>query len=85
MTSQTTCEYEVSGDESVCQIRLDFDTFDIADPTTAGACSTDYFDAVGSTGRNPPRICGSASGQHSMNNGDFQYNLLFWVDEISTL
>ena len=65
ITSQTTCEYEISGDESICQIRLDFNTLDIADPTTAGACSTDAFDAVGPSGKNPPRICGTASGQHS--------------------
>ena len=49
----------------ICQIRLDFDTFDIADPATTGACNTDYFDAVGGTGSNPPRICGSSTGQHS--------------------
>ena len=44
---------------------MDFDDFDIADPTSAGACSTDYFDAEGQSGVNPPRVCGNLKGQHS--------------------
>ena len=72
VTTQTTCEYEIEGDDSICQIRLDFDTFDIADPANTGACNTDFFDAVGGSGSNPPRICGTSTGQHS---NDHQYIL----------
>ena len=45
--------------------RLDFDKFEIAQPGTNGNCATDQFDAVGNSGNNPPRVCGSLTGQHS--------------------
>ena len=45
--------------------RLDFDNFNIAQPNDNGACNTDTFDAVGQSGKNPPRVCGTLTGQHS--------------------
>ena len=36
----------------------------LADAAATGACS-DYFEATGDTGQNPPRICGTNTGYHS--------------------
>jgi len=62
--------------ESVNRIRLDFTTFDIADPavatagsttsgSAAGDCATDSFSvSAGGGGRSSPIICGANTGQH---------------------
>jgi len=58
------CAYSVtpiSGCE-ICQIRLDFDNFDITDAAT-GQC-TDYLTMTGPTGRNPEPLCGTLTGMH---------------------
>ena len=31
---------------------------------TSGACGVDDFEAAGQTGKNPPTICGTNTGQH---------------------
>ena len=58
--------------------RLDFETFDIADPDatagtptagTATQCLTDVFVVSGQT-NNVPGICGYNQGQHSKENGE---------------
>lgn len=47
----------------VCQLRIDFLDFSLAQPTGDGVCSNDYFTVSG--GASPvPRICGENSGQH---------------------
>ena len=46
----------------ICQIRLDFDNFDITE-TTAGVC-TDSFGISGPSGRNPLDLCGTLTGAH---------------------
>ncbi|CRK86160.1 CLUMA_CG000036, isoform A [Clunio marinus] len=47
----------------VCQLRIDFLEFTLAQPTGDGLCSSDYFGVSG--GSSPvPRICGENSGQH---------------------
>ena len=47
---------------AICQLRLDFDNFDITDAAT-GIC-TDSFTAAGPTGRNPMDLCGTLTGMH---------------------
>ena len=66
-TTQTagTCRYtlpKVSSD--ICRIRLDFVDAVLADPSTAGLCTTDYFTATQKTGPTIPPICGTNTGQH---------------------
>ena len=46
----------------ICQMRLDFDNFDITE-TTAGVC-TDSLTVTGPTGRNPMDLCGTLTGMH---------------------
>jgi hypothetical protein len=45
--------------------RLDFQTFQIANPAATGACTTDTFIVKGTSGKNPPTVCGTLTGQHS--------------------
>lgn len=48
----------------VCQLRIDFLDFSLAQPTGDGVCSNDYFTVSG--GSSPvPRICGENSGEYS--------------------
>merc|ERR1711997_1320332 len=64
-TSYTTtgsCAYTVTPlSTDICQLRLDFDNFDITE-TTAGVC-TDSFAASGPTSHNPNTVCGTLSSQ----------------------
>ena len=59
-------------------LRLDFQSMSLADAAATGACS-DYFEATGDTGQNPPRICGTNTGYHSKTlcqkklNGKFRF------------
>ena len=46
----------------ICEIRLDFDNFDITE-TTAGVC-TDSFAVTGNSGQNPLDLCGTLTGFH---------------------
>lgn len=47
----------------VCQLKINFLDFSLAQPTGDGVCSNDYFTITG--GSSPvPRICGENSGQH---------------------
>ena len=48
----------------ICQLRLDFDNFDIVE-TTAGVC-TDSLTIGGPTGRNPMDLCGTLTGLHGI-------------------
>merc|ERR1711879_48765 len=57
------CAFTVYYSQSdICQIRLDFTFFDITE-TTAGVC-TDSFAVTTPTGRDPPTLCGTNTGQH---------------------
>ena len=47
---------------AICQLRLDFDNFDITE-TTTGTC-TDSLTMAGPTGRNPFDLCGTLTGMH---------------------
>eukprot|EP00093_Oithona_nana_P004803 04803.XXX_226673_223125_1 [CDS] Oithona nana genome sequencing. len=46
----------------ICQIRIDFETFDISPPDFRGQCSTDFFLVTG--GSPVPTLCGTNTGQH---------------------
>ena len=48
----------------ICQLRLDFDNFDITESTTAGTC-TDSFAMTGPSGQNPLNLCGTLTDFHS--------------------
>lgn len=48
--------------DDICQIRLDFVTFNIAPPNNTGECLTDFFLVTG--GSAVPQICGINDGQH---------------------
>ena len=48
--------------DDICQIRLDFVTFNIAPPNNTGECLTDFFLVTG--GSAVPQICGTNDGQH---------------------
>jgi hypothetical protein len=58
------CNMQVTRSGSdVCQLRVDFLDFSLAQPTGDGACTNDYFTITG--GSSPvPRICGENSGHH---------------------
>ena len=66
-TTTGTCTFtinKVSAD--ICQLRLDYDSFSGFGTTTpAGTCS-DSLEVKGQTGKNPPSICGTNTGYHSM-------------------
>ncbi|XP_045028652.1 uncharacterized protein LOC116921106 [Daphnia magna] len=49
--------------QPICQVRLDFDMFSIAQPNTNSVCATDVFRVSGSLNPVPP-ICGDNSRQH---------------------
>ncbi|XP_069960513.1 uncharacterized protein [Cherax quadricarinatus] len=51
---------------SICQLRLDFLDFQLAQPDVDGNCNVDFLTVSPSS--TVPRICGSNSGQHSKNN-----------------
>lgn len=51
----------------ICQIRLDFDNFVLAAPTTSGSCAptaNDQFTVTSPTNQYYPVICGTNTGQH---------------------
>lgn len=47
----------------VCQLRIDFLDFSLAQPNGDGTCATDYMTVTGGSSR-VPRICGENTGQH---------------------
>ena len=52
---------------AICQIRLDFETFKIAQvTTTTGTCDSDKVSFTSPAGRNPPSLCGTLTDTHSM-------------------
>merc|ERR1711971_829098 len=62
-TTTGSCVYSVTPLSSeICQLRLDFDNFDIVE-TTTGTC-TDSLTIAGPTGRNPMDLCGTLTGLH---------------------
>ena len=64
-TTAGSCAYSVSPVSSeICQLRLDFQNFDITDVVTTGLC-TDSFSISSPSGQNPLDLCGTLTDQHS--------------------
>merc|ERR1712223_1725410 len=62
-TTAGSCTHAVTPVNSdICQMRLDFDNFDITE-TTAGVC-TDSFAMTGPSGQNPLNLCGTLTNFH---------------------
>jgi len=62
-TTTGTCTFSVTPlNTDICQLRLDFDNFDIVEDST-GIC-TDSLTIAGPTGRNPMDLCGTLTGLH---------------------
>jgi len=69
-----TCEYDVNTEafpDTICQIRLDFDTVQTVAPILAidgangiGSCTSDTIAFTSPSGKNPPTYCGDISGTH---------------------
>ncbi|KAF2347933.1 CUB domain [Trinorchestia longiramus] len=47
---------------NICQYRLDFDSFNIAQPDLSSDCTQDFFGVTG--GSMVPKLCGDLTGQH---------------------
>merc|ERR1712020_77028 len=64
-TSDTTCAYTVTPlSTDICQLRLDFKDFDIADTAAGSAACIDSFAVTSGSGRIYPVLCGTLTGQH---------------------
>ena len=50
--------------DNICQLRLDLETMNLAEPSSNSMCEEDTFTIVGTAGENPRVICGENSGQH---------------------
>ncbi len=52
--------------DAICQIRLDFDHFQISEPTAGpGSCDGDTVTFTSPSGFSPPEYCGTMTGTHS--------------------
>ncbi|XP_046638055.1 uncharacterized protein LOC124316262 isoform X3 [Daphnia pulicaria] len=70
ISSESSCGLTVKLDQylmeqrkPVCQIRLDFQAFSLAQPNTESVCNIDSFQVAGALNK-IPIICGDANGQH---------------------
>nr|XP_046915736.1 uncharacterized protein LOC124496272 isoform X2 [Dermatophagoides farinae] len=59
-----TCQITIEKQPNVCQLRLDFDEFTLAQPDENGQCTTDSFMIRTSVGERLPILCGENPGQH---------------------
>ncbi|XP_013775019.2 uncharacterized protein LOC106459893 [Limulus polyphemus] len=59
-----TCQMTIKNINNICQMRLDFLEFNIAQPDRNGRCTTDSFIVGSSIGERYPILCGENSGQH---------------------
>lgn len=63
-TTAGSCIFSVTPlSTDICQLRLDFVAFDLAEDTSTGACTDSFAVSVGS-GRTYHVLCGTATGQH---------------------
>lgn len=60
-----TCQVTIEKANNVCQLRLDFEDFILAQPDENGLCTTDSFMVRTTVGERLPILCGENSGQHS--------------------
>ncbi|XP_018013361.1 uncharacterized protein LOC108670404 [Hyalella azteca] len=53
-------------DNNICQLRLDFVSFELEPPNVNGVCETDFMTITGSANdATIPKLCGSNTGKHS--------------------
>lgn len=57
------CSLRVEPNEGICQLRIEFLDFSLAQPSGDGICNTDVFSVSGGAS-NVPSLCGENSGQH---------------------
>lgn len=60
-----TCQVTIEKTLNVCQLRLDFDEFKLAQPDENGLCTTDSFMVRTTVGERLPILCGDNAKQHS--------------------
>ncbi|XP_022670185.1 uncharacterized protein LOC111254024 isoform X2 [Varroa destructor] len=63
-TGTSTCDVTIEKNSDICQIRLDFIEFSLAQPDYKGVCSHDAFMVRSTVGEKLPILCGENSGQH---------------------
>ncbi|XP_050072956.1 uncharacterized protein LOC126561051 [Anopheles maculipalpis] len=92
-----TCTFTITPSSGICQLRIDFRTLTLSQPTGDGACNTDRLTIVGASPSVVP-ICGENTGQHLYvnfvgsgpislriaTNGDVSFNRL-WNIELSQI
>ncbi|KAF7492136.1 hypothetical protein SSS_05422 [Sarcoptes scabiei] len=59
-----TCQVTIDKQPNVCQLRLDFEEFSLAQPDENGQCTTDSFMVRTTVGERLPILCGENNGQH---------------------
>ncbi|XP_035205780.1 uncharacterized protein LOC118180828 [Stegodyphus dumicola] len=59
-----TCQVTVEKQPNVCQLRLDFEEFSLAQPDRLGLCTKDSFMVRTTVGERLPILCGENRGQH---------------------
>lgn len=57
------CSLRVEPNEGICQLRIEFLDFALAQPSGDGICNTDVLSVSGAAS-NVPLLCGENSGQH---------------------
>jgi len=63
-TTAGACSFTIKPlNDAICQLRLDFINHDTTDVAATGVC-TDTTVVTGPTGKNPPTVCGTLTGQH---------------------
>ncbi|EAA04046.4 AGAP006913-PA [Anopheles gambiae str. PEST] len=92
-----TCTFTVNPSSGICQLRIDFRSLTLSQPTGDGSCTTDRLTIVGGSPAVVP-ICGENTGQHLYlnfagsspislriaTNGDVSFNRL-WNIELSQI
>jgi len=59
-----TCQVTIEKQPNVCQLRLDFEEFTLAQPDENGLCTTDSFMVRTTVGERLPILCGENGQQH---------------------
>ncbi|KAJ6220058.1 hypothetical protein RDWZM_005870 [Blomia tropicalis] len=59
-----TCQVTIDKQPNVCQLRLDFEEFSLAQPDENGQCTTDSFMVRTTVGERLPILCGDNNAQH---------------------
>lgn len=60
----TTCSFTISTNSEICQLRLDFATFELAVPAFFNCVGLNYMEITDPTAKYYPLICGKNNGMH---------------------